>query len=211
MRNPALAGQSRPGDAAKPAWPRASAVSRPEPVKVVSLSTGVGGRGVADLLASAETSMKEGRFAAALDRYDQAERVAPGSALVTLGRAHAELGSSYYTRAAAHLRQALEADPALLVGQYDLQGFLGEQRLKTVRDDLAAIAAQERNGAAPAFLLAYVAYNTGDARAAAGYLDEAEKRTGGADPLFAAIRRHWTLPDAVGATTKPAPAVESNK
>ena len=50
--------------------------------------------------------MKQGKFSSALDKYDQAEQVAPNNSLIKLGRANAELGASYFARADQHLREA---------------------------------------------------------------------------------------------------------
>jgi tetratricopeptide (TPR) repeat protein len=167
---------------------------KPAPIKVDSLAAGVTGKGLADLLSDAEAKMRDGKFAAAIDRYDAAEQVAPNNPLIALGRANAELGAGYYSRAEAHLRDAFTADRALLVGQYNLENFLGEERLQFLVKDLKEIANREKTEARPVFLLAYVAYNTGNERMAAGYLDLAEKREGGKDPLYPLIRKHWSLP-----------------
>ncbi|MEZ0266245.1 MAG: hypothetical protein ACAI43_16060, partial [Phycisphaerae bacterium] len=55
----------------------------------------------------------------------------------------------------------------------------------------------------PAFLLAYVAYNTGHERQALGYLDLAEKRADGKDLFFKMVREHWALPEEGGAKDAP--------
>jgi tetratricopeptide (TPR) repeat protein len=172
-------------------------IARPEPVKVPTLAQSAQNSGFSQLLRKAEELMKEGKFTSALDEYDKAQQVAPDSALVTLGRAHAELGATYYSRAESHLREAFNADPALLMGQYDLQAFYGEDRLRTLVNDLKEIARLEESQPRPVFLLAYIAYNTGNERMAGGYLDLAEKRAG-KDPLYNLIREHWNLPEEGG-------------
>jgi hypothetical protein len=184
-----------------PAAPRTG--PKPAPVKIDSLAKGVPGKGLADLLTGAEALMKEGKFSSALEKYDAAEQVAPNNPLILLGRANAELGASYFARAEQHLREAFTADEALLMGQYDLRTFFGEDRLKVIANDLKEIANAEQNQARPVFLLAYVAYNSGNERMAAGYLDLADKRSGGKDPLIKKIRDHWTLP---APEAEPAPA-----
>ena len=155
--------------------------------------------------------MKDGKFSSALEKYDQAEQVAPNNSLIKLGRANAELGASYFARADQHLREAFAGDEALLMGQYDLRTFLGEDRLKVIANDLKDIANKEQNQVRPVFLLAYVAYNSGNERMAAGYLDLAEKRAGGKDPLITKIRQRWTLPAAeeTPAAEPAAPAEQS--
>jgi hypothetical protein len=178
-----------------PAAPKGPAATG-APVKIDSVAKGVPGKGLAELLSGAESLMKEGKFASALQEYDKAEQVAPNNPLILLARANAELGASSFARADQHLREAFNADAALLMGQYDLPAFLGEDRLKVIANDLKDIANKEQTQVRPVFLLAYVAYNSGNERMAAGYLDLADKRAGGKDPLIKKIREHWTLPAA---------------
>ncbi len=198
-----------------PQSPQASGGPRPAPVKIDSLAKGVPGKGLADLLTSAESLMKEGRFSSALEKYDQAEQVAPNNPLIKLGRANAELGASYFARADQHLREAFTADEPLLMGQYDLRAFFGEDRLKVIANDLKEIANKEQDQVRPVFLLAYIAYNSGNERIAVGYLDLAEKRAGGKDPLIKKLRQHWTLPAVEGeapASAQPAaPAPQADE
>jgi tetratricopeptide (TPR) repeat protein len=189
---------------------KAGVAKKPEPVKVPSLSSGVKGKGLAELLKQAEDEMKAGKFTKALDDYDKADQVAPNNPMIKLGRANAELGASYYARADAHLREALSKNPELLAGQYDLANMLGEQRLQTLVRDLKEIANKEQGESRPLFLLAYIAYNTGNEQMAEGYVDLADKRSGGKDPFYKLLRDNWTLPGgaagaaAGSATTQPA-------
>jgi tetratricopeptide (TPR) repeat protein len=181
------------------------------PVKVPSLATGVKGKGLADTLKNAENLMKEGKFTSALDQYDTAEQVAPNNPLTRLGRANAELGAAYYARAEAHLRDVFQKNPELLAGQYDLTNMLGEQRMQVLVKDLKEIANREQKEARPVFLLAYIAYNTGNEQNAEAYLDLADKRSGGKDPFFQLLRQNWALPGAGAPTTAPAPAPTSEE
>jgi cytochrome c-type biogenesis protein CcmH/NrfG len=80
------------------------------------------------------------------------------------------------------------------MGQYDLKTLLSDDRLAFLVTDLKGIAKRETKESRPLFLLAYIAYNTGNERRAAAYLDLAEKRADGKDPFFALIRKHWALP-----------------
>ena len=186
------------------------------PIKVDSLASGISGKGLSELMTDAEAKMRDGKFAAAIDRYESAAQVAPNNPLIALGRANAELGAGYYSRAEAHLRQAFGGDHALLMGQYNLQKFMGEDRLRYLTKDLKDIANREKTESRPVFLLAYVAYNTGNERMAAGYLDLAQKRGNAKDPMYPLVRKLWNLPEVAAtpegveeATTKPAetPAV----
>ena len=97
------------------------------------------------------------------------------------------------------------------MGQYNLQKFMGEERLRYLTKDLKDIANREKTEARPVFLLAYVAYNTGNERMAAGYLDLAQKRGDAKDQIYPLVRKLWNLPKVAAApegveesTTKPA-------
>jgi tetratricopeptide (TPR) repeat protein len=189
------------GAAAQPGLP-----GREPPMQVTSFAAGVQARGLADVLAEAEDLMRQGKFYTALDQYDLAEQVAPNNPLVNLGRAVAELGASYYARADQHLRDAFTRDPALLMAQYDIRGFLGEERLEYLIKDLRAISNAEPREPRSVFLLAFIDYNTGNPRRAAAYLDMAERRAGGSDAFFSMLRKHWDLPAGEGGA-----AQEGNK
>lgn len=183
----------------QPAAPAGEAA--PEPLRIKSLAEGVEAKGLRELLASAEELMKAGKFASAIEKYGAAQQVAPNNPLIVLGRAHAELGATYYGRAEQSLRQAIEADPALLMGQYDLEAFVGRDRLGFVVKDLKQISNTEAGAARPHLLLAYIAYSMpGNEAAAAQYLDAAAERSKGADPLIDLMRKNWNLP------ATPAPA-----
>lgn len=184
---------------------------KPEPVKVPSLSSGVKGKGLGEILKNAEDLMKQGKFTTALDQYDKAEQVAPNQPLVKLGRANAELGAAYYARAESHLRDVLTTNPELLNGQYDLNAMLGEQRIAGLVNELKKIAQKDQTEARPVFLLAYIFYNTGDAQRADGFIDLADKRSGGKDPFFKLLRDNWSLPDKGGPAPQAAPAPDANK
>jgi tetratricopeptide (TPR) repeat protein len=203
-------GPNAPGaDADKPK------VARPQPVKVATLSAGVRGEGLANVMKKAEALMKEGKYTSALDQYDAAEAVTPNNPLITLGRGHAELGAGFYVRADGHLRQALTTDRALLMGQYDLTAMLGEERLTRLVTELKEQTTKEPGKSTPLFLLAYIAYNTGHEQQALGYLDLAEQRGGDQGGFFKLLKEHWALPDAGNEPAKPdaaaAPKPELNK
>ncbi len=165
-----------------------------KPLQIHSLAEGVKAPGLGQLLARAESLMKEGKFTSALDQYDVAERVAPNNKLIVLGRAVAELGAGYYARAEADLYDAFLNSEALLMGQYDLKSWFGEQRLAYLVRDLKDVAKSETSQGRPLLLLAFIAYNTGNERLAPGYLDLCEKRSAGPNPLLPLLRKHWALP-----------------
>ena len=199
----ALANGTKP-DAlpADPTKPLTDLQPKPAPLPVKSMAAGVNGQGLKEMLGKAEVLMKEGKFTSAIDEYAAAEQVAPNQPLIWIGRANAELGASYYNRAEGHLKRAFETDKALLMAQYDLRSFLGEDRLQSVIKDLKEVASTDQKSPTPVFLLAYVYYNTGNERRAAGYLDLAEKRSEGKDRgIYKLLREHWTLPAGEEGTT----------
>ena len=172
----------------------AAPVEKPQPLNITSLAEGVKAKGLNELLTSAEQLAKQGKFSSAVAQYERAEQVAPNNPLIWIGRANAELGAGFFLRAEQNLRAAFRADPSLLVGKYDLKNFLGEERLKELTTDLQELADDEPTQTRPLFLLAWVAYNTGEERKAAAYLDLAEKRSNGRDGVYKLLRDSWTLP-----------------
>jgi len=199
----AAPGAVRPG-----AQPAAKTVKKPEPVKVQSMAAGMQAKGLSEVMKQAEDLMRQGKYNAALDKYDAAQQAAPNNPMVSLGRAIAELGGSFYARAEGHLRDAFTQNPALLVGQYDLRNLLGEERLQGLVKDLRALAEREKRDPRPVFLLSFIAYNTGQEQAAEGYLSLAEKRAGGRDPFFQTLRNNWAIPEKQG---EAAPTTLPNK
>ena len=105
-------------------------------------------------------------------------------------------GAATYRSAEQDLRRAFAGDPALLHAQYDLNAFLGEKRLAVITADLKDLAAKEPTSEMPAFLLAFVNYNTGHEAEAMNYLKDVEKREGKADPVVQRMREHWYVPPA---------------
>jgi tetratricopeptide (TPR) repeat protein len=177
--------------------------SKPQPVVINSLASGVPAKGLHDTLAKAEQYMKAGKFSTAIDAYEAAQQIAQGqpvAPLVWIGLANADLGAGYYLRAANQLQQAFARDPALLMAKYDLRTFIGDDRLEVIIKELKAAASKDPTGPTPIFLLAYVSYNTNNERAAAAYLVLADQRAGGKDPIYKLIRDHWTLPEEAPAT-----------
>jgi predicted Zn-dependent protease len=132
----------------------------------------------------------------------KARGVAPNNPLIWLGRAHAHIGAATYRNAEADLRQAFTRDPALLHAQYDLKTFLGQDHLQAVITDLKDISKREPNFATPAFLLAYISYNTGNEAQAVTYLNDVEQRLGRPDAVVKLLRANWTLPAAAPEANK---------
>lgn len=177
----------------------------PTALKITSLAQGIPAAGLRDLMTTAEQLLKDGKYDSAIEKYDAAAMVAVENPLITLGRAQAELGATYYRRAENDLRRAIEREPALLKGEYDLRTFLGQERLQYVVQDLKALADREPTDARSMLLLAYIAYNTGMAEQAAAFLNEAAKRAGGNDRTVDLMRQVWTLPAGEPAPGAPPP------
>lgn len=170
-------------------------VSPDSVMRITTFTEGVKASGLRGLLERAETSMRDGKFTSALDNYDAAMSVAPNNPLILMARANAELGAGYYARAQTHLEQIYAADSSLLLAQYDLRVFFGDERLQYLVRDLKDVAQTEPAQPRPLFLLSYIAYNTNNPQSAADYLAEAEKR-GGKNPVFDKLREFWKLPKA---------------
>ena len=189
---------AQPGvsDEATPAVPGPTEGSgtKTAPLQIKSFATGVKSKGLGDILKTAEDQMKQGKWYSAVQQYDMAEQVAPNNMLIFIGRANAELGGSYYGQAEADLRHAFTTDNATLTGQYDLHNMIGDERLEFLVKDLKEINAKNPNQSRPLFLLAYISYNTGNERLAAGYLDLAEKHAGPNDTFYSTVRHYWNLP-----------------
>jgi tetratricopeptide (TPR) repeat protein len=124
-------------------------------VKVPSMAAGMNGKGLAEVIKQAEELMKQGKYNAALEKYDAAQQVAPNNPLIKLGRAIAELGGSYYARAETHIRDAFAQNPAVMIGQYDLRNLLGEDRLQALVKDLRELANTDKKDPRPVFAVVY--------------------------------------------------------
>ena len=182
---------------ATPAQPDAAAPGPevpPAPVRIESMADNVQAKGLHDLLTSAETLMRQEKYAAALDKYNTAQEVAPNNPMIQVGRAHAELAASYYRRAETDLREALSKAPELAEAQFDLKSLVGPDRLQVIVKDLKDLSDSDKTQARPLVLLAYIAYHTGNADQAAAYLDAAQQRVQGEDGLIKAWRGSWVLP-----------------
>jgi hypothetical protein len=187
-----------------PQLPPSQTVKPAEPIKPVDINSIGGGMtapGIADLVKQGEDLSKQQKFGDAVRKFQDAAMVAPNNGLVRIGLANAELGASMYDRCERDLRSAFIADPALLMGRYDLKTMIGDERLQVIIVDLKNLANSTQNST-PVFLLAYITYNTGDTTKAADYLDLAETRADGRDALIKDLRDHWQLKS--GSTTQPA-------
>jgi tetratricopeptide (TPR) repeat protein len=184
------------------------------PVQIESYASGIGSKEFAELISSGEAAMKKGQFDKSINIFDQAVAVAPNNSMFAVARANAELGGGYYNRADGELHDAYISDDTMLMSQYDLNKNLGAKRVQTMVDDLKHIAEDSPENETPAFLLAYIMYNTHHPADAAQWLNEADKRSGGNDPVVAKMKRLWVFnaPAPVAApATQPAPAAPTKK
>ena len=168
------------------------------PMKISSLATGVKDPALAEALTRAEASMKQGKFATAIDTYERAGGMAKGDPIVFMGRSIAELGGSYYRRAEGHLRDAYAAERALLMAKFDLRVLLGDERLNFLVSDLNDIARTNTKDPGPLLLLAFIYYNGGLEDRAARALTMAQTRAGGNDATVTLLQQAWQLPANAG-------------
>jgi hypothetical protein len=168
-----------------------------KPLIITSLATGIPAGGFADLMKTAEEKMRQGKFTEAVASYESAEQVVRNNPFVYLGRAFAELGSSYYGKADLDIRRAVLIDPAVLAGRYDLNGFLGQERVRFIDKELNDISGHE-SGARAFVLLAFLAHNAGNDALAASDLETAFTR-GGYSGLVAEMRKAWGIAAATPA------------
>jgi hypothetical protein len=188
---PAPAGENAPPPALGPTLQKPA--EKLKPVQIHSLAEGIKAQGLKQLLTQAEDQMRQNKWITAIETYQNAVRVAPNNPLVIIGRANAELGATYYARAEDDLRAAFLGDNKLLMGQYDLRKMIGDDRLSYLLSDLKEMNAKDPKKGTSVFLLAYIAYNTGNEQQAAGYLDLLEQRE--KDPtLVKTLRKFWALP-----------------
>jgi len=168
-----------------------------QPVKVGSIAgtvTSPKAKGLHDLLVKAEDALKRDQFKSAIDQFNMALFVAPNNQMIALGRANANLAAGYYAAAEQQIRHAVASDAAVLMAQLDLGSMVSTHRLDFVKNDLKELADKNPKETRPWLLLAYIAYNTGDAQTAANDLAEATKRSGALDPTINLMQRYWQLP-----------------
>lgn len=175
----------------------------PQPVEIDSFAAGVKAKGLADLIANGESLVRQEKYDRAIATYNDAIQVAPNNPLILTARANAEIGGGYYAQAYTDLHNAIGQDPAVLIGQYDLQEHFGPQRLKAVSDDLKQIVRDSPDDATHAFLYAYVLYNSHHVGSAAEWLNAADKRSGGQDPAVLQMKKYWNFDQESPAATTP--------
>jgi tetratricopeptide (TPR) repeat protein len=178
-------------------------VSAP-PVPIDSFAQGIPAKGLADLIARGDVDVQKGQYDKAIAAYNQAIDVVPNNPLILTARAIAELGGGYYAQANSDLHVAISADPAVLMGQYDLQKQFGEARLKKVVAELKDIATNSPDNTLHSFLLTFCYYNSRHVGQAADWLQITDKRGGGQDPAIVQMKKYWNFNDEAPIPMPPA-------
>jgi tetratricopeptide (TPR) repeat protein len=163
------------------------------PVPIDSFASGIHAKGLADLIANAELNVEQHHYDKAIAQYNEAIDVAPNNPLILMARATAELGGGYYAQANADIHLAVAQDPAVLLGQYDLQKHLGADRLKSVLADLKQMAKESDDDTLHAFLLAFAYYNSQHVAQAVDWLAITDKRAKGQDLAILQMKKYWNF------------------
>jgi tetratricopeptide (TPR) repeat protein len=180
-------------------------VSAP-PVPIDSFATGIQAKGLAGLIAGAELNVEQHHYDKAIAQYNAAIDVAPNNPLILMARAIAELGGGYYAQANADIHLAVAQDPAVLMGQYDLQKHLGADRLKSLVADLKQMAKGSDDDTLHAFLLTFAYYNSQHVGQAVDWLDIADKRAKGQDLAIVQMKKYWNFNEDQQPALTPPPA-----
>jgi tetratricopeptide (TPR) repeat protein len=173
----------------------------PPSVPIESFATGVTSSGLANLIISGERLVQDGKYDRAIAAYNDAVAVAPNNPLLLMARASAELGGGYYAQANADLHDAINQDPAVLIGRYDLLQHLGASRLNALLADLKEVSQESPQDSTHPFLYSYVLYNSHHVGKAAEWLSAADERARGQDPAIAQMKKYWNFTEEP--TTQP--------
>jgi len=175
----------------------------PAPVPIDKFSKDIPAKGLADLVAGGDVDLEKGQYDKAIAAYNQAIDVVPNNPLILMARGIAELGGGYYGQANTDIHLAISEDPAVLMGQYNLNKQLGPQRLKQLISDLKSIATSSQDNTLHAFLLTFCFYNSGHLGQAAEWLQTTDQRSGGQDPAVLQMKKYWNFSDEAVPATRP--------
>ena len=106
-----------------------------------------------------QIDLKQGRYIAALYRFNSALIVNPGNELARLARANTELMGGMYASAYADFKTAFAHHPELTSLRYNWSHMLPPHAVKNAQAQLKRMVPDQSNAAA--FLLAYTYYQTG--------------------------------------------------
>jgi hypothetical protein len=187
---------AQPGLPATPTPPAPGGVQSPPPpaLDVGPIGSSIRASGLKQLVQEGEDLARHQHYSDAIGKFLNAREVDPNFMLINIDLANAELGAGFYSEAEQYLRQAFNADPALLMGKYDITSVIGVERIDVLVNDLKQLASTS-DTSTPLFLLAYISYNTGDSAEAVQYLQLAQNRAGGQDEIVKELSDHWTLPE----------------
>jgi tetratricopeptide (TPR) repeat protein len=177
----------------------------PVPVPIDNFAKDIPAKGLADLIATGDVEVQHGQYDKAIAAYNQAIDVVPNNPLVLVARSIAELGGGYFAQANSDLHVAIAEDPAVLMGQYDLQKQFGAPRLKNLIAELKDIATNSQDNTLHAFLLTFCYYNSRHIGQAADWLQTTDRRSGGQDPAITQMKKYWNFSDEAPAPVPPAP------
>jgi hypothetical protein len=163
------------------------------PVPIDSYAAGIKAKGLANLITTAEAMVQKQQYDKAIATFNDAIDVAPNNPMILMARANAELGGGYFAQANADLHLSIAQDPAILMGQYDLQIHLGSERLKSLISDLKEISQASKTDSMHPFLLSYVYYNSHHVGQAADWLAIADHRANGEDPAIIQMKKYWNF------------------
>ncbi|NIA06186.1 MAG: hypothetical protein GWP14_00860, partial [Actinobacteria bacterium] len=129
-----------------------------------------------DLMAQAETLLKERQYYYAARTYRRATELRPENPLAYLGRAYSLTGAGDLISAAENLAQALDLFPELAQRKIDLQGFFHDpEELKRITTKLEAMVKDRTDNPRIRLLLGYIYHYSGQNEAAVQVLNEAAK------------------------------------
>ncbi len=106
-----------------------------------------------------QIDLKQGRYIAALYRFNSALIVRPGNELARLARANTELMGGMYASAYADFKTAFVHHPELTSLRYNFRKMLPRHAVRDAQRQLKRMVPDQSNAAA--FLLAYTYYQTG--------------------------------------------------
>ena len=162
------------------------------PVPIDSFATGIQAKGLAGLIANAELNVEQHHYDKAIAQYNEAFDVAPNNPLILMARAP-PAGGGYYAQANTDIHVAVDHDPAVLMGQYDLQKHLGPDRLKSLLADLKQLAKASNDDTLHAFLLTFAYYNSQHVGQAVDWLNITDQRGNGQDPAIVQMKKYWNF------------------
>ena len=149
-----------------------------------------GGSRFNEIMASAETLMREGEYFTAIDEYARALVLKPRHPMALVGQMHAELGAGLWTSAAFHLRQNLVRYPELIATRYSQPVLPSTTRLQTIEKRLIDLGDESTRADAPV-LLAYLAYQQDKPVELQNALSDFERSSETNAKLAMVLRRIW--------------------